>query len=147
MAGPDPDVTRSRRNAPEKSQGGRTILPEGGRVGNPPDPRTELPVSDAGRQFWRDLWSTPQAVMWGKSELHVATRLLLAWEELQEGGWSGKLSSEMRQLEHALGLTAKAMKELGWEIARPEPEAGSGDSDDEMIPEEYAGLRVVTDAS
>lgn len=146
MAGPDPDVSRSRRNTPQKLQG-RTILPAG-RVGNPPKPRTELPVSDAGEQFWRDLWSTPQAVMWGKAELHTATRLLLAWEELQVDGYSGKLSSEMRQLEHALGLTAKAMKELGWEVEQPDDAKQKTDaSDEEMIPEEYAGLRVVTDAS
>ena len=129
MAGPDPKARKHGREASKKTAAGLVVLPpfRGGRA---PDPKTELPISDEGIEFWRDLWTTPQSTRWGSDasrrttpEHYIAVRLLLAFETMREDGFSTAISVEMRQLEHALGLTPKAMKELGWVVGEIEDKA------------------------
>ena len=106
------------------------------RKGGAPAPKTEVPISDEGREFWKDLWTTPQSTRWSSNSsrrtthyVYMATRLLLAFEEQRDDGFSVPVSTEMCQLEHSLGLTDKAMKELGWVVADPaevEPVRPSG---------------------
>lgn len=122
MPGPDPKQMKHGRGQSKKAAQGVTVLPPF-RKGRAPEPKTELPISDEGRQFWADLWTTPQSTRWADSSskrttqyVYMATRLLLAFEKQREDGFSVQVSTEMRQLEHSLGLTDKAMKELGWVV-------------------------------
>ena len=126
MPGPDPKNRKHGRDPSKKVAAGVTVLPPF-RKGVAPAPKTELPISDEGREFWKDLWTTPQSTRWSLNGsrrtshyVYMATRLLLAFEKQREDGFSVPVSTEMRQLEHSLGLTDKAMKELGWVVADPD---------------------------
>lgn len=137
MPGPDPKSRKHGREPSKKVAAGMTVLPPF-RKGRAPEPKTDQPISDEGRQFWADLWTSPQSTRWGSDTSrrttpyhYMAVRLLLAFEKLREDGFSVPVSTEMRQLEHSLGLTDKAMKELGWVVADP----------DEVEPSRPAGKR------
>lgn len=135
MPGPDPKSRKHGREPSKKVAAGVTVLPPF-RKGRAPEPKTELPISDEGRQFWADLWTSPQSTRWSSQDsrrttpyVYMATRLLLAFEKQRDDGFSVPVSTEMRQLEHSLGLTDKAMKELGWvvgDLSEQEPSRPSG---------------------
>jgi hypothetical protein len=106
-----PKLNPVRRNA----RPGVTMLPAGGRQGDPPVWPFEL-LSPAELELWRQLWATPQAVAW---ERHGWTRVVARYcrvaivaEDLNKDALS-----EARQLEDRLGLTPKAMRMLMWQIA------------------------------
>ena len=115
MPGPDPKPNRVRRNTPVKEQV-RAVLPREGRKGRPPGMPPWVPVDDWAEEMWRRWWTSPQATQWD-AKLHPAIlgRLLLLYAENPE-------SSEIRQIEQQLGLTPKAMRDLGWRVADEEPE-------------------------
>ena len=94
---------------------GPQVLPAEGRKGAPPAWPLQL-VSPAELELWRELWATPQAVMW---ERHGWTRVVaryarcaIAAEDLNKDALA-----EARQLEDRLGLTPKAMRLLLWTVA------------------------------
>lgn len=142
--GPDPAANRRRRNVPEKLKV-RVILPAEGRKGKAPDPFGKPEWSAAGRAYWRELWKTPQATQWGPADRQAAGRLVSLYElELSQGPSNGR-SGEMRQLEMQLGLTAKAMKDLGWVVESEEP---GGQQDAVVVGRgRFGGLKVVDEAS
>lgn len=79
-------------------------------------PVCAVSLGRAGKLWWDRAWVKPQASQWealGVVEL-VERRAELAdlWAESP----SAALSGEMRQVEHMLGLSPKAMKELRWRI-------------------------------
>lgn len=106
---------------PQRGARGRGVvtLPAEGRTGEPPD----WPLSTAAElpewKLWRELWATPQAVMWERlGWTRVVARYVrcaLAAEELNKDAMS-----EARQLEDRLGLTPKAMRLLLWTVASDE---------------------------
>jgi hypothetical protein len=109
---PKPDAVR--RNA----RSGVTMLPAGGRQGDPPDWPFAL-LSPAELELWRQLWASPQAVAWERHGwIRVVARycrVAVVAEELNKDALS-----EARQLEDRLGLTPKAMRMLMWQIATDE---------------------------
>ena len=146
MPGPDPKNRKHGREPAKKVAAGQTVLPPF-RKGAAPAPKTELPLSDEGREFWKHLWTTPQSNVWTSGGrrttyyVYMATRLLLAFETQREEGFSTAVSTEMRQLEHSLGLTDKAMKELGWVVGDVEPQVEA-----EPRKSRYDHLQVVDSA-
>ena len=78
MPGPAPKdpAARRRRNATV----GKTILPAGGRVGDPP----AWPLARAEAEPWASLWATPQAAAW---ETLGWTRVVARYAVLIEAIW------------------------------------------------------------
>jgi hypothetical protein len=110
---PKPDAVR--RNP----RSGPVVLPAEGRKGDAPAWPLQDAAFGAEIQLWRDLWATPQAVMW---ERHGWTRVVarycrvaIAAEDMDKDAMS-----EARQLEDRLGLTPKAMRMLMWTVAADE---------------------------
>lgn len=59
---------------------------------------------------WKRWWTSPQASQWDAAvHAPVLGRLLLLYVEDPE-------STEIRQIEHQMGLTPKGMKDLGWRV-------------------------------
>lgn len=112
---PAPKIDPARRNA----RAGPMKLPVEGRKGKAPawpidgDPSPEI------ERLWRELWSTPQAVVWERlGWTRVVARYALVLLEAEQLGKDAM--AEARQLEDRLGLTPKAMRLLLWEIASDE---------------------------
>lgn len=115
MAGryPGPDAQRRHRNALEF---GWVALPPAGRKGKAPALPSFRPWQKATREWWRDMWRTPQAVMWDPSgrSLHSAAILV---DELAIGERApAPLIAELRQQETMHGLSPKALLQLRWLI-------------------------------
>lgn len=97
-------------------------LPAGGRGGAAPRWPGPGRLDAAGRRLWRDLWKTPQAVMWERNNhLRVVARyvaaLTCAEGQLAAGEPVVALLGEVRQLEDRLGLSPMALLRLRWEVA------------------------------
>jgi hypothetical protein len=105
---------------PQRGARGRGVvtLPAEGRPGEPP----EWPIGDPHPMesaLWRDLWATPQAVMWEKlGWTRVVARYCRV--AIVAEGLDKDAMSEARQLEDRLGLTPKAMRLLLWTVAADE---------------------------
>lgn len=109
---PKPAAQRRRRNAAPLE----TTLPAGGRKGAAP--KWPLGRRVAGeKELWRELWSTPQAVMWERSGwTRVVARYCRLTVESEKPGASVALLAEVRQLEDRLGLSPMAMRRLLWRV-------------------------------
>lgn len=70
-------------------------------------------------ELWRDLWKTPQAVMWQQMQW---TREVAQYVRFKARAEAGDLDAakESRQLADRLGLTPLAMLRLRWKIADPD---------------------------
>jgi hypothetical protein len=126
MAPPSkPAEQRRRRNV--QTPAAVVRLPVEGRKGRAP----KFPLqgeSEGESVLWRELWKTPQAVMWERSGPGTVrlvaryVRLLLPVESPEFGGGDEKgysqaqLLGEVRQLEDRLGLSPKAMQALKWVV-------------------------------
>lgn len=114
-SGPPPDPTALRRD--RKTDGEWTILPVEGRRG--PAPKWPLTrISTRETELWRTLWGRPQAVAWEKigQEFEVALYVRrLAEAEQPESSVS--LSTLVRQMADALGLTIPGLRVNRWKIA------------------------------
>jgi hypothetical protein len=105
---------------PQRGSRGRGVvtLPAEGRT----DPAPDWPLTSPGSAelgLWRELWATPQAVMWEKlgwtRVVARYCRVAIVAETLDKDAMS-----EARQLEDRLGLTPKAMRLLLWQVAADE---------------------------
>lgn len=109
-----PKANPVRRNA----RVGPVVLPAEGRTGEIPA-WPLLMVSPTEMDLWRELWRTPQAVMWERfgwtRVVARYTRYVIAAEALDKDAMS-----EARQLEDRLGLSPKAMRLLLWTVATDE---------------------------
>lgn len=70
-------------------------------------------------ELWRDLWKTPQAVMWQQLSWTREVAQYVRWKSRAEAG-DLDAAKEARQLADRLGLTPLAMLRLRWKIADAE---------------------------
>lgn len=69
-------------------------------------------------EAWRQLWVTPQAVMWERlGWLRTVARYCRVMVEAERPRASAAKLMVVAQLEDKLGLTPKAMRLLLWEVA------------------------------
>lgn len=131
--GPSGSPNARRRNARSANR----VLPAGGRGSDPPAwPLVGRPKK-AELDLWVQLWATPQAVAW--DELGFGTRIVARYARIAVMAESptskvgdtliGKLLTESRMLEEALGLSPKGMRSLGWEIGAATPQEATDDAD------------------
>lgn len=90
----------------------------------------DLPVPDmpAGREWseierarWVELWESPQACQWDETTRGTVATLVIFEAAVLSGTASAWMAQERRYAEEALGLTPRALGQLGWRIV----EAGS----------------------
>lgn len=86
---------------------------------------SNLPVPDlpAGREWteshrdrWVELWESPQATQWDETARGTVAALLLFEGEILAGTASAWMAQEARYAAEALGLTPRALGQLGWRI-------------------------------
>ncbi|MGI5408720.1 hypothetical protein ACQEV9_18240 [Streptomyces chartreusis] len=70
-------------------------------------------------ELWRELWKTPQAVMWGRLSWTREVAQYVRWKSRAEAG-DLDAAKEARQLADRLGLTPLSLLRLRWEIATDE---------------------------
>lgn len=111
---PGPSPRPGRRNAGEWRK-----LPAEGREG--PAPKWPLSAPDVPTmQLWRELWSSPQAIVWEElGWTRVVARYTRLVLEAEAGDAPVALLAEVRQMEDRLGLTPLAMRKNYWTIAEP----------------------------
>lgn len=118
-SGPPPDPNALRRDRKADAAGWLT-LPSEGRPGDPPAwPFTDQ--SDREVDVWASLWRKPQAVAWESFALTEQVALYCRrWCEAEASGSPTALSTLVRQLADALGLTMPGLNSLRWKIAADE---------------------------
>lgn len=112
---------------PESQKVGRTKpthdwinLPRSGNHSSTP----ALPVraddgvwSSYAAERWRQLWSTPESLMWTDAGSHdMASLYLRLLEQLNEGKITAALLAGMKDCQRQLGLTQKDKLSLRWRI-------------------------------
>lgn len=75
--------------------------------------------SEAERQRWDDLWTSPQACAWDETATGTVAALVVYETSILTGTASAWTAAEHRHASEALGLTPKAMAALGWQIETP----------------------------
>lgn len=120
MPGPQRKTDDALRRRRTPTPGFRQLPPEGR-----PGPAPAYPLPGGGSieiVKWEELWQLPQAVEWERIGCYDTVALYVkVWHELQED-FDPKLLTELRQLDNKIGLSPRALKELGWEIANPDKE-------------------------
>jgi len=77
-------------------------------------------AADAERDYWLELWGTPQAVYWAENRAAIReVALYVRWMIRAEYG-DQKASSEARALSNALGINPTALLRLRAEIENTE---------------------------
>ncbi|QIJ66488.1 hypothetical protein G7Z13_09330 [Streptomyces sp. JB150] len=80
-------------------------------------PRGEgLEWTDADRERWAELWQSPQATMWDDTARGTVALLIVYEAAVLAGTASAWQAQEARYAGEALGLTPRAMAQLGWRI-------------------------------
>ena len=69
--GPLPGANTRRTNSPTIPT---TRLPAGGRKGRPPNPPEGYNLAEAGRNWWKWAWGTPQACAWDPGAKYAVAR-------------------------------------------------------------------------
>lgn len=111
----DPSKPYSRAH---RGLGGRVqiVLPAGGCE----DPVPDMPVgrewTDAERNRWAELWSSPQATQWDETAGGTVAVLIVYEAAILAGTAAAWQAQEARHASEALGLTPAAMAKLGWTI-------------------------------
>lgn len=119
----DPSKPYSRAH---RGQGGArsfTALPAEGCSLPVPElpPRGEgLEWTDADRARWEELWQSPQATMWDDTARGTVVMLLVYEAAVLAGTAAAWQAQEARYAGEALGLTPRAMVQLGWRIVESE---------------------------
>ncbi|MEU4169451.1 hypothetical protein AB0F46_21570 [Streptomyces sp. NPDC026665] len=70
-------------------------------------------------ELWRELWKTPQAVMWEQLRWTREVAQYVRWKSRAEAG-DLDAAKEARQLGDRLGLTPLSMLRLRWKVADPD---------------------------
>ncbi len=119
-----PEPTARRRNARPTW----LKLPRDGHTGDPPAFPLARP-SKTVQALWEELWSTPQAAAWatmGAGTARVVARYCKMALAAEKANAPSTLISEVRQLEHQLGLTPRSMQALQWVIDDRDVVTGGG---------------------
>lgn len=119
---PKPASQRQRRNRPSSA----STLRAGPDDGRP----QRAPTLDKGhdwhsetRRWWRDIWHSPMAPEYLKTDGHGLTRLALLVDDFWRADTASirmKLSAEIRHLGALFGLTPIDRRRLQWEVERVE---------------------------
>lgn len=72
------------------------------------------------RRLWRELWSSPQAVMWDDSYALAVAAYVVHSTAVLSGTVSAWQAQEQRHLGNELGLTARGLLALGWQLPDPQ---------------------------
>lgn len=75
-------------------------------------------------ELWRELWKTPQAVMWQQLSWTREVAQYVRWKSRAESG-DLDAAKEARQLADRLGLNPLAMLRLRWRVGEPEESAST----------------------
>jgi hypothetical protein len=103
-----------------------TSLPKEGYVG--PVPKFPLPQASAREhEFWKEIWTTPQAAGWAIEPwrhptvaMYVRTFVRCEDDEVPAG-----VLAQLTNLANQIGLTSAGLAAIGWQIADPELEQQS----------------------
>ncbi|MFC7503199.1 hypothetical protein [Nocardioides sp. GCM10030258] len=85
----------------------------------------DLPVPDMpdGRDWtttersrWSELWASPQATQWDETARGTVAALLIFESAIMTGTASAWQAQEARYAAESLGLTPRALGQLGWRI-------------------------------
>lgn len=81
------------------------------------------PAMPAGREWtanererWGELWGSPQACQWDETARGTVAALVIYESAVFAGTASAWMAQERRYAEEALGLTPRALAQLGWRI-------------------------------
>lgn len=109
----------SRANRRPVSSGPRSALvelPAAGCALPVPEPPPGRRWSPAELERWRELWESPQATQWDDTARGTVA-VLVTYESAVFGGTAAAWQAqEARYAAEALGLTPRALAQLGWRI-------------------------------
>lgn len=71
----------------------------------------------ADRERWVELWESPQATQWDDSARGTVALLLAFESAILDGSAAAWQAQEARYAAEALGLTPRALGQLGWRIS------------------------------
>lgn len=109
----------SRANRRPVSSGPRAALVELPAVGCTlpiPELPAGRPWTPAEQERWRELWESPQATQWDDTARGTVATLVCYESQVFAGTASAWQAQEMRYASEALGLTPRALGQLGWRI-------------------------------
>jgi len=115
-----------------------TGKPVGPRLTRARERATELTMivevqADRELAMWRELWATPQAVMWERLGWVRDVAQFVRWKVLGESG-DMDAAKEARQHSDRLGLSPLAMLRLRWEIVDQPAVRTAAPTADGMVP-------------
>ncbi len=118
MPAPKPDPSRPYSRHRDPRRGMLVLRADGCSL-----PAPKLPAgswSPAERRLWRELWASPQAVMWDDSFTSAVAMYVRHVTAVLEGRATAWMATEARFLGDRLGLTPMGLHGLGWRL----PELG-----------------------
>lgn len=72
--------------------------------------------SKSERSRWRELWKSPQATQWDETATGTVAMLVVYESAVFAGTASAWQAQEARHAAESLGLTPRALVQLGWRI-------------------------------
>lgn len=72
--------------------------------------------SDSERERWVELWGSPQATQWDETARGTVAALVIYETAIFSGTAAAWQAQEARYAAESLGLTPRAMGQLGWRI-------------------------------
>lgn len=81
-----------------------------------PDPPKGREWSAAEVERWAELWESPQATQWDDSTRGTVAVLVTYESQIFAGSAAAWQAQEARYAAEALGLTPRALGQLGWRI-------------------------------
>jgi hypothetical protein len=112
----DPSKPHSRAHRGQGAASRLVDLPAAGCLLPVPDMPAGREWTDADRARWEELWQSPQATMWDDTARGTVALLLVYEAAVLAGTASAWQAQEARYAGEALGLTPRAMTQLGWRI-------------------------------
>ncbi|MFJ3617696.1 hypothetical protein ACIPSH_06020 [Streptomyces iakyrus] len=112
----DPSKPFSRAHRGQGRAGALVDLPSSGCTLPVPEMPPGRDWTDADRARWEELWQSPQATMWDDTARGTVALLLVYEAAVLNGSASAWQAQEARYAGEALGLTPRAMVQLGWRI-------------------------------
>lgn len=96
---------------------------DGNKIRTPDDDASES-YRESELALWRDLWAKPQGFAWHQLGLkYQVAAYVRAFIESVSAGASAGLKTAVLRMETELGISIAGMRQNGWNISEPEPEA------------------------